>query len=68
MREAVVVSRADRRFEEMFSIECPAFDARDFRADERDFSSKICGAMQCPYIELPVMVVKSGEKLLSLFG
>ncbi len=68
MCETVVVCRTDRRFVEMFSVEHPAFDARDFRADERGFSFEICGAMQCPYLELPVMVVKGGKMLLSLFG
>ena len=68
MCETVVVCRTDRRFVEMFSVEHPAFDARDFRADERGFGFEICGAMPCPYLELSVMVVKSGKMLLSLFG
>ena len=68
MCEAVVVCRPDRHFVEMFSVEHPAFDARDFRARERGFSFEICGAMQRPYVELAVMVVKRGKMLLSLFG
>ena len=66
--EAVFVCGADRRFIKMLGVEHPAFDARDFRSDQRGFGFEICGAMQCPYLELSVMVVKSGKMLLSLFG
>ena len=58
MCETVVVCRTDRSFVEMFSVGYPAFDARDFRADKRGSSFEICGTMQCPYLELPVMVVE----------
>ncbi len=68
MCETVVVRRTDRRFVKMFSVENSAFDARDLRADERAFSFEICRAMQCPYLELSVMVLKGVKMLLSLFG
>src|SRR5437588_3494039 len=68
MCEIAVVRRTNRRFIIMFSVDLPAFDARDLRVSERGLGFEVCGAMQRPNIELPVMVVKSGKMLLSLFG
>ena len=68
VHKAVCVCGADRGFVEMFGVECPPFDARDLCFNERRFRFEICGAMQCPYLELSVMVVQSDKMRLSLFG
>ena len=60
--------RTKRRFVEIFSVEHPAFNARDFRANERGSGCEICGTMQRPYPELAVMVAQSGKMMLSLFA
>ena len=68
MRQTVVVRRTDRPFVQMFCIEHPAFNARDFRADEHGSGFEIFRTMHCPYFELAVMLVQSGIMILSLFA
>ena len=66
--KAVRVRRADRLLVKVLGVECAAFYACDFRANQRCTVFVILRAMLGPYFELRVVSCQSLEMLLSQVG